>query len=367
MSHFRIVYLCADLRRVGPTNQTYNIIVNANESLDDVLVLTLFDEPKDSQKKMFEDKGIKCECLALNRHNLVSAAIKLISFFKRNRIELIHSYGVKPDILLYFVAGFVKVPYVLTQRCIPIEDYPTRMPPFVGTFIALMHTFVLKHSKHVVTCSQHLSEVMKSRYKCNNVTPIQNGIDTSRFMKLDKQKLRSKLGLPSDAIIFISTGLFLERKHNDELIEAFLQVDSPKKHLLMLGNGPLFNQIENKYVNNPNIQFLGLVSNISEWLSAADFFLSASDSEGLPNAVLEALACGCPVILSDIPQHREILDSLPTCGKTFKLHDINELTLIMNNCTTYGFNFNETRDALEASSFTMQTMGKKYNSFYKGL
>jgi glycosyltransferase involved in cell wall biosynthesis len=55
-----------------------------------------------------------------------------------------------------------------------------------------------------------------------------------------------------------------------------------------------------------NISLKGKVIDVDEYLEAADCFVSASLSEGLPNSVIEALAWGLPIILSDIPEHREI-------------------------------------------------------------
>lgn len=109
MAKYRIVYLVADLRRVGPTNQTLNIICNANDSLKDILVLSLFKEPSDSLKPLFEERGICCKSLDLNRENFILAVWKFRNFIQNNSIGLIHSYGIKPDILLYLVAKICQV------------------------------------------------------------------------------------------------------------------------------------------------------------------------------------------------------------------------------------------------------------------
>ena len=367
MAKYKTVYLVADLRRVGPTNQTLNIICNANDTLNEILVLSLFNEPKDTLKPIFEKKGITCKSLSLNRINFIAGFFKLFFFLKKNDIQLLHSYGIKPDILLFFVSKFFKIPYVITQRCIPIEDYPPRMNKIVGNFIDLLHTFVLRHSSNVVTCSKHLAKVMDEKYHKKNITPIQNGIDLERFTKKDQQNLRKQYGYTADALIFISTGLFLERKHNNEIIEAFLDADIENSYLLMLGDGPLYEILKRKYGNNKQVCFLGKVSNIPDYLSLSNYFISASDSEGLPNAVLEALACGCPVILSDIPQHQEILNEMPNCGTLFPLHDTKVLTEIIKKTTTNSVSYSDTTTAIKNSPFTMKSVGKLYRNYYKSL
>ena len=365
MNDSYIVYLCSDLKRVGPTRQTLNIICNANNSLRNVMVLTLFDEPVNSMKNSFVQKGIRCESLRLNRNNLLLAVVKLVAFLKKNKIRFIHSYGVKPDILLYIVSKFIHVPYVITQRCIPIEDYPVRMQKIVGTVMAKIHMFVLKRAKHVVACSKHLHDVMRSDYGFENITYVQNGVDVDFFAKKDKIKLRRILNLPEQGRIFVSTGLFLERKHNDEIIRAFEEMNDEHLFLVMLGDGPLFEFLKKKYSNCRNIVFCGLVSNVVDYLSASDCFVSASDSEGLPNAVLEALSCGCPVILSKIPQHKEILEVLPSCGMLFSLHDVENLKECMRLFCLQSTQFGNTAVKLASSPFTMKAMGMGYRRFYE--
>ncbi len=318
-------------------------------------------------RALFAHRGISCQSLHLNRNNPLVAFGKLWNFFRKNKIGLVHSYGVKPDILLYFVSKFHKVRYVLTQRNIPIEDYPPRMNRFVGILLARLHTFIFRHSKNVVACSRHLQTVMREKYRCHHVAAIQNGIDTEQFKNFDQDECRKQLGLPLGSFIYISTGLFIERKHNDEIIEAFLAAKLENACLMMLGDGPLLLGMQRKYAKNKSVLFVGKVANVAEYLSAADCFVSASDSEGLPNAVLEALACGIPVILSDIPQHREILDALPACGMSFPVGDVDALGNKMKDVLLSKNQFSDTRTLLEDSPFTMKRMGEKYRKYYNGL
>lgn len=365
MAKYRIVYLLADLRRVGPTIQTLNIICNSGIPTSEILVLTLFAEPKDSMRELFVQRGICCQSLGLNRGNPVAGFFKLRKFLKQNEIGLVHSFGVKPDLLLYPVSNFQKVRYVLTQRNIPIEDYPPRMNRLVGILIAKLHTFIFKHSKHVIACSKHLQTVMYQRYQCTHVTAIQNGTDTEAFKNFDKSVCREKLGISQGAFVFVSTGLFITRKHNDEIVDAFLKAKFENACLVMLGDGPLLAGMRRKYAEQKSVRFVGKVSNVAEYLSAADCFVSASDSEGLPNAVLESLACGTLVLLSDIPQHKEILDELPNCGELFPLHGVETLLQRMRNVAEGGLHFASVRESLEKSPFTMKKMGALYGEYYR--
>ena len=100
---------------------------------------------------------------------------------------------------------------------------------------------------------------------------------------------------------------------------------------------------------------------IEKFLQLSDFFVSSSESEGLPNGVIEALATSLPVVLSDIPQHKEILDQIKDAGITYKLGNIDEMSKAINNIYIYKNNNINVRN----SPFTMYNMSKKYIDFYE--
>ena len=90
----------------------------------------------------------------------------------------------------------------------------------------------------------------------------------------------------------------------------------------------------------------------------SDVFVSSSESEGLPNGVLEALASGIPVMLSNIPQHLEILEEVNNVGNTYSLGEIEELTRLMESNLEF-------EGDLQKSKLTMEKMGKLYLKTYE--
>jgi glycosyltransferase involved in cell wall biosynthesis len=80
---------------------------------------------------------------------------------------------------------------------------------------------------------------------------------------------------------------------------------------LLLGEGPLRAQMEARISDSPGskrIRLLGFADDLWSWMRRANVLVSVSRFEGSPNVVLEAMAVGCPLVVSDIPEHREILD-----------------------------------------------------------
>jgi glycosyltransferase involved in cell wall biosynthesis len=126
--------------------------------------------------------------------------------------------------------------------------------------------------------------------------------------------LRKELGLTSGKV-----GVFLGRlaaeKNLDVLIDAWgriVEVD-PDAQLLILGEGGAYRNVEASLVERVRqrglegvIHFLGHVSNPQDYLMAADVFILPSAAEGMSNALVEAFACGAPIVATDIPANAEI-------------------------------------------------------------
>ena len=110
-----------------------------------------------------------------------------------------------------------------------------------------------------------------------------------------------------------SISQLIDRKNPLAVLEAFRRADDGVSRLVLMGQGPLHDRlVAESRVRGivARVQLTGLIAreNVYEHLSSADVFVSASRGEGLPVAVLEAMACRCPVVLSDIPPHREVAE-----------------------------------------------------------
>ncbi len=116
----------------------------------------------------------------------------------------------------------------------------------------------------------------------------------------------------SHSEVLLFAGRFSPEKNIFNLVRAFKDVASRRNAMLMLcGDGALRNEVETlieKEGLTGRIVVAGHVESVWQIMKRADLFVTVSTHEGLPNAVLEAMACNCPLVVSDIPAHRHLLD-----------------------------------------------------------
>jgi glycosyltransferase involved in cell wall biosynthesis len=157
-------------------------------------------------------------------------------------------------------------------------------------------------------------QLVKSRIPSNRCVYIPNGVDTELFQPVlqeRKQEVRRRWNLP-DGPLAIFVGRLVEVKRAGNLVDAWPQVRAriPKANLLVLGEGPMRGEWERRA--GEGVRFLGDTADVAPFLQAADLFILPSVAEGLSVAILEAMACGLPILASDIPGNRECVEHQTT-------------------------------------------------------
>lgn len=134
---------------------------------------------------------------------------------------------------------------------------------------------------------------------------IPNGVDTENFVPLldsQKKRLRAELMLPPNGMLVIYMGRLTPEKRVDHLLRVWPDVSLafPEAQLLIVGAGVEEARLRTQSVSVPGVQFTGQVNDTSRYLQAADLFVLPSATEGLSNALLEAMATGLPVLATSV-------------------------------------------------------------------
>ena len=140
------------------------------------------------------------------------------------------------------------------------------------------------------------------------------GLDLDKFIQISKSEksaVRNSLNLEEQDIFAISVAQLIKRKNHIILIEAVSRLNNPHFHLFICGDGmqqeELTKRVKELGIDN-QVHFLGFRKDIQKLCSAADLFLFASLQEGLPVALMEAMACGLPIIASNIRGNVDLID-----------------------------------------------------------
>ena len=148
-----------------------------------------------------------------------------------------------------------------------------------------------------------------------SIAVLRNGVDTDAFTPPDdtvRAAAKAHLGMPTDSFVVGTVGSLTPVKRHDVLIEAFahLQRQFVSAQLVIAGDGPLrghiFDRIEQCGLVG-RVHLVGRQDDIPCVLAAMDAYVCCSDFEGVSNALLEAMACGIPVVTTLVGDHGEIV------------------------------------------------------------
>ena len=132
---------------------------------------------------------------------------------------------------------------------------------------------------------------------------VPNAINNSSFYKMDKRNVREKYGFPQKAFIVAFIGWFDDRKGSKRLSNAIKEINNLNIYSIFIGNG-------SEEPDCDNILFKGNVKHeeICSLLNCADIFVLPTLAEGCCNAIIEAMACGIPIVSSNCDFNDDILD-----------------------------------------------------------
>jgi len=229
---------------------------------------------------------------------------------RAGEVDLVQAFDAYYGLPAAYLSRFF--PRVVRFGTDPTREMRGRYGPAGGFVVGSAMPVLLKETQLVVN-----SESLRRRFERYRPVLIPNGVDADRFASLPTQDdARRALGLPRDGILLAFVGKVIPVKRIEWILESLRGL--PEAHAVLVGGyheewyGDAYHRwLCARYADvKERFTFVGEVpwERIGLYLRSADVFVFPSSFEGMPNAVLEAMAAGLPVVASDIPAHRGLVE-----------------------------------------------------------
>lgn len=228
-------------------------------------------------------------------------------------LDIIDAHFAYPDgYAASLLSRWLDVPFTITLR--GTETRHITDPRFSGRLLE-----AISRADQVFSVAESLRKLMIAHgAQPEKIEVVGNGVDTTRFVPQNKASCRRALDIPADAKVLISVGGLVPRKGFHRVIEQLpsLRQAHPDLIFLVVGGasaeGNNHQQLEQQVKAlelDTCVRFLGprKPHELSGILSAADVFVLATSNEGWANVFLEAMACGLPVVTTDVGGNREVV------------------------------------------------------------
>jgi glycosyltransferase involved in cell wall biosynthesis len=304
-------------------------------------------------------------------------AYLLLTFFHlwraRSEYDLIQAYGIVDSGPAAAIAGrALKKPVIARALCGGEFGDVAKLQR--GYLPRLRRQLLMKVTRYVALSEQIGSELLGLGLDGRQVVAIPNGVDVSVFYPWveDRRALRRGLGFSGEDKMVMFVGRLAPQKRVDLLIVAFRQIRDrlPEARLVLVGDGPLRSELEQLVVRlglERSVIFAGNRLDVAAYMQVSDVFVLPSEAEGMSNAVLEAMACGLPVLVSDCAGNRELVtDGLN--GMVFPRGSENALakkieTLLLD--TTYAQRLARVAIEKVQSQFRLESVAARYLELYR--
>jgi glycosyltransferase involved in cell wall biosynthesis len=246
------------------------------------------------------------------------ASILLFVARRLRRFDVVHIHlaNLQTDVIVP-LAQLFRVPVYAKVACggEAGEVYRLRVPAMITRW------YGLRHATRVQALSQEIVDELASiGVRRDRIVRVPNGLDLLGFAPVDadeRQRLRAELELPADSVLFLFVGRFAQYKGIEDLLAAWSAADLENAHLVLVGSATETDKPIGEFETPETVIVRDYTNSIVEYLGAADAFVYPSYTDGMSNAVLEALACGLPVVASRSGATEELIDD----GKSGVLFD----------------------------------------------
>lgn len=225
---------------------------------------------------------------------------ELHALIKRVQPQLVQTWLLQMDVMGGLAARWAGVPQVLSER--------SSAAMYGNGWKFALRAALGRHARAIVANSQGGLDYWRAQGARGRLQLIHNGLSPA-----DDSRPADDLGL-ADVPLLIFAGRLSYEKNIPVLVDALATAlrQLPSHHALLFGEGPLRAEVERRIEASgvgERFHLGGFSRELGFWLRRAQALVAVSSFEGHPNVVIEAAAAACPMVLSDIPAHREAIDA----------------------------------------------------------
>ena len=298
----RVAQCIATMRIGGSELNALRTIVRLDRTRFEPIVLTL-----DEHGPLIEHyREASVPVVAFGMPNLYGVqalreAMRLALFLRRARIDIVHAHDLYANLFVTLPSRIARVPSLLLSR---------RWETFSKTKHRIANRFAYKFAKQVLANSPSVARSLTSsdRVGAHRITVVPNFVDEVMFDAPVHQRapLLDELGIPQDARVVGIIARLDPIKEHETLLHAAsrLMIRWPTLHIVIVGDGERRKPLEQLCAAlglRDRVHFAGFRPNVPNLNHAFDVAVLCSRSEGFPNAIVEAMAAGRPVVASAIP------------------------------------------------------------------
>lgn len=308
--------------------------------------------------------------------------INLVDLKKRSKFDFLSLIGrlkdtlekIKPDAILSFITYANIISLIsagltgnLPKLIISHRNYHELQKRFA--FKQIIYPFFYRRAKKIIAISEGIKNTLIKDWKIqkDKICVIYNPIDIIAINTLKKVDIKHPFLVPNrDYKVVINIGRLEKSKNHDLLLSAFQKlVQDIDARLIILGQGRLEQALKRKAqvlaIQN-KVSFVGFQNNPYAWLSRSDAFVLSSNNEGFGNVIIEAMACGVPVISTDCPYGPGEIITNSVNGILVKKEDCEGLVQAMKHVLLNpGISKKLAQNAIESvANYDIHVIGKRY-------
>ena len=311
-SRINILHIIDGFRMGGAENKLCELIEKTDQKKFQIALVNV--GPMGPLENKFKNLNVKIFDLQRKYRFDLLPFIKLYHIIKTLKIDIIQTTLFWADFIGAFVGKIARVKTVISWETVTHSGkyYHNNLQRKYG------YRFAMNFCDKIIAVSAQVKQSLKQYPGLNSqkVKIIHYGVDLEKFKPLpEKNRIqkRKEINLPENAFVILVVGRLEPQKGHKNLIKAVDPLIKENKNLfvLLVGEGSQQSDLEKQIREsglNENIRLLGRRDDICNILNSVDLFcLPSIAGEGLPNAILEAMACGVPTVATDVGGSSEIV------------------------------------------------------------